>query len=225
MANVGGEGILTNLGLGDAVGYVGRFLNVQFFDTSGMYTPTAGTKRIIVEAIGGGGASGGVGATTTARVSMSGCGTNGAYAKVLIDTPSAAPVIIGAGGAGVVNAAGNNGGTTSFGSYFSCPGGIGAGRGQSDMDPSNIYQAATNAREAPQPVISSGIVIKTMTPSPTMSTTVSLGYGSALLSYPPFTHMGGNYGAGGNSAYTTQNQPAKAGFSGGPGRVIVWEYA
>ncbi|WP_446669705.1 glycine-rich domain-containing protein [Leminorella grimontii] len=121
-----------------------------------MYTPTAGTKRIIVEAIGGGGASGGVGATTTARVSMSGCGTNGAYAKVLIDTPSAAPVIIGAGGAGVVNAAGNNGGTTSFGSYFSCPGGIGAGRGQSDMDPSNIYQAATNAREAPQPVISSG---------------------------------------------------------------------
>ncbi|WP_422655581.1 hypothetical protein [Leminorella grimontii] len=216
---------LANLGLGDQTGYVGRLLNVQFFETSGTYIPTNGTKKIIVEAIGGGGASGGVGGTDPLKVSMSGCGTNGAYAKALFANVSATYITIGAGGAGVINSRGNDGGTTSFGSYLTCPGGGGAPAGQSNIDPSLIYNSATNATEAPQPTVNNGIMIKTMTPSPTVSCCVSLGYGSALLCYPPFTHIGRHYGAGGNSVYITQNTPAQPGFSGGDGKVIIWEYA
>ncbi|EPK0247844.1 phage tail protein, partial [Serratia marcescens] len=37
----------------------GRLLNVKTFTTSGTYTPTPGTKSIIVEGVGGGGGAGG----------------------------------------------------------------------------------------------------------------------------------------------------------------------
>ncbi len=43
---------LTNLGLGDASGYVGRLLNIQVFYSSGIYNPTPGTKKVIVEMVG-----------------------------------------------------------------------------------------------------------------------------------------------------------------------------
>lgn len=48
-------GILEYLGLGDASGYVGRLLKIQVFYNSGIYNPTPGTKKVIVEMVGGGG--------------------------------------------------------------------------------------------------------------------------------------------------------------------------
>ncbi|GKX63055.1 hypothetical protein SOASR032_16240 [Pragia fontium] len=217
------EQVLKNLGLLEW--QFGRFLNIQIFNESGIYIPTKGTTKIIVEAIGGGGASGGVGATGVGQLSISGCGTNGAYAKALFDYASTTEITIGVGGAGVLNSQGENGGTTYFGSNLICPGGRGAPMGRV-LSPENQFGAtATNPHEAPQPTVKDGKMIMTMTPSTTVTCAISLGYGAAMLCYPPFTHMGGNKGAAGNSVYMLQNSSAQAGVSGKPGRVIVWEYA
>ncbi len=50
------DDILAYLGLGDGSG---RLIQCQVFKSSGTYTPTKGTKFIIVEIVGGGGAGGG----------------------------------------------------------------------------------------------------------------------------------------------------------------------
>ncbi|TNS88314.1 tail fiber protein, partial [Escherichia coli] len=51
--------VIQYLGLSDASGYVGRWLNTRVFTSSGTYTPTPGTKRIRVTITGGGGGGGG----------------------------------------------------------------------------------------------------------------------------------------------------------------------
>ncbi|MDM3437542.1 hypothetical protein OGW22_23555, partial [Citrobacter sp. Cb034] len=49
---------LQSLGLSNSSGYVGRLLGVKTFTTSGTYTSTPGTKSILVQVQGGGGAGG-----------------------------------------------------------------------------------------------------------------------------------------------------------------------
>ncbi|MBS8316755.1 phage tail protein, partial [Escherichia coli] len=53
------QAVIQYLGLSDASGYVGRWLNTRVFTSSGTYTPTPGTKRIRVTITGGGGGGGG----------------------------------------------------------------------------------------------------------------------------------------------------------------------
>lgn len=155
---------------------------------------------------------------------FSGCGTNGAYAKAMFNNATTTSITIGAGGAGVVGYRGGNGGTTSFGTYLVCPGGNGAPAGTVTASNPVAGSSATNATEAPQPTIQSGVMIFTATPSPTTSCSAGFVYGAALLCYPPFTHIGGGFGAGANSIFVLQNSSAQSGFSGKSGRVIIWEY-
>ena len=54
------QAVIQYLGLSDASGYVGRWLNTRVFTSSGTYTPTPGTKRIRVTITGGGGGGGGL---------------------------------------------------------------------------------------------------------------------------------------------------------------------
>ncbi len=63
---------LENLGLGDGSG---RLIQCQVFKSSGTYTPTKGTRFIIVEIVGGGGAGGGcqVGYPNNAACGGGGC--------------------------------------------------------------------------------------------------------------------------------------------------------
>ncbi|HFE6201929.1 TPA: phage tail protein, partial [Klebsiella pneumoniae] len=49
------QAVIQYLGLSDASGYVGRWVNTRVFTSSGTYTPTPGTKRIRVTITGGGG--------------------------------------------------------------------------------------------------------------------------------------------------------------------------
>ncbi|HAL2553490.1 TPA: phage tail protein, partial [Escherichia coli] len=58
------QAVIQYLGLSDASGYVGRWLNTRVFTSSGTYTPTPGTKRIRVTITGGGGGGGGCKATS-----------------------------------------------------------------------------------------------------------------------------------------------------------------
>ncbi|HFE6850696.1 TPA: phage tail protein, partial [Klebsiella pneumoniae] len=53
------QAVIQYLGLSDASGYVGRWVNTRVFTSSGTYTPTPGTKRIRVTITGGGGGGGG----------------------------------------------------------------------------------------------------------------------------------------------------------------------
>ncbi len=118
---------LTNLDLINSDGSVGRLVNIQNFTSSGTYTPTAGTKFIIVKVIGGGGGGGASLNTNSNHVSMGGgAGAGGtAISKLLISSiTSTVSVIIGAAGLrGTVSAIATSGGGSSFGSYLSATGG------------------------------------------------------------------------------------------------------
>lgn len=120
---------LTNLGLGDTSGYVGRWVNTLVFTSSGTYTPTPGTKRIRVTITGGGGGGGGCQAKSSNETFFgAGGGAGGTVITILTPTQNSYPVTIGAGGDGGVGAKnGLKGGDSSFASLIAI-GGEGAGK-------------------------------------------------------------------------------------------------
>ena len=112
MVLAGSDGALPSPGL----------LNYVYLTTpgSGTYTPTAGTKRILVEVWGGGGGGGGVdGIATSGHWAKGGCGGGGGYCSKWIASGLAASYsyTVGAGGAG--GNAGANTGATGGTSTFS----------------------------------------------------------------------------------------------------------
>ncbi|HFD3136220.1 TPA: phage tail protein [Escherichia coli] len=123
------QAVIQYLGLSDASGYVGRWLNTRVFTSSGTYTPTPGTKRIRVTITGGGGGGGGCKAISNNETFFgAGGGAGGTVITTLILTKDSYPVTIGAGGAGGVSATnGLKGGDSSFGSVIA-PGGEGGGK-------------------------------------------------------------------------------------------------
>lgn len=107
----------------------GRLLNVQVFGTPGTspYTPTPGTNAIDVLVQAAGGAGGGAYLEGAGGVSLGAPGGGGAAARSYFSESSFAgiDITVGAGGSGVNGADGNSGGTSSFGSLITCPGGAG----------------------------------------------------------------------------------------------------
>jgi hypothetical protein len=103
--------------------------NIRLFTASGTYTPSANLVSAIVECIGGGAAGGG-NAGNAAQSNISGGGGSGAYSRKYLTTAqigASQAITIGAGGVGVSTGNGGNGGTTSFGSLCTAPGGSGGG--------------------------------------------------------------------------------------------------
>ncbi len=113
---------LENLGLGDGSG---RLIQCQVFKSSGTYTPTKGTKFIIVEIVGGGGAGGGCQVGYPNNAACGGGGMSGEYVKARVDNPTVTTVTIGYGGTGASASVGAPGGTTSFGNTIIAKGGLG----------------------------------------------------------------------------------------------------
>ncbi len=102
----------------------------QVFTASGSYSKPDGLLGVVVEVVGGGGGGGGVPATVSTNAAGASGGGGGGYSKKFIaasDLSASETVTIGAGGAGVSGAAGNNGGTTSFGAHLQATGGTGGG--------------------------------------------------------------------------------------------------
>lgn len=216
----------------------GRLLNVQTFTSVGSvtYTPTTGTRSVVVEVQGGGGAGGGSQAATASTVSVCPGGNAGAYGKSRITSGfSGVTVTVGAGGAGVLGATGGNGGTSSFGSHLSAPGGQGAltyvahpapllninSSAQSSSSGGNVFNAP-GGRGAPG--VASGNLYGG---SGDGGASAFGGGGGAVGVFAASTNgragaapgSGGSGGTGGGSA------TASSGGSGAPGIVIVWEYA
>ncbi len=129
LAKASTQAVIQYLGLSDASGYVGRWLNTRVFTSSGTYTPTPGTKRIRVTITGGGGGGGGCKAISNNETFFgAGGGAGGTVITTLILTKDSYPVTIGAVGAGGVSATnGLKGGDSSFGSVIA-PGGEGGGK-------------------------------------------------------------------------------------------------
>lgn len=199
----------------------GCLLNIKTITTSGMYTPTAGTKSIIVEAVGGGGASGNLTATGATQNAISAAGSNGAYAKARYTSGfSSISVTVGAGG--TVNGAGGgnggDGGTTSFGSLLVCPAGKGSGVGTAKAPPFN--EGAAQPSSSPS---GTGIIISRNGPFSSWPTVVALGMGSNFAN-SIISPLAG-YGLGGDGVASNASEPARNGNPGSSGVVIVWEYS
>lgn len=216
----------------------GRLLGLpKVFTSSGTYTPTPGTKSIIVEVLGAGGGGGGAALITSGYASAGSGGGSGSYAKHYLSSLSSSYVVtIGVGGTGGVgNASGNAGGTSSFGSIVICPGGF-AGRslvssntlGFTTID-SGTYTAITGGNIVSQNGNSSTFCLRTAntgiggygSPSP---------YGSGGLAATAtgngVSPLANSYGAGGGGALNLSSTSINyTGGQGSNGIVIVWEYA
>jgi hypothetical protein len=120
---------VTEYGIASAASPPVTTVAIQTFTTNGTYTPTAGMKYCIVEAIGGGGAGGGAITTPGASdLSMGSGGGSGEYARGVFTAANigASKVVsIGAAGVAVSGASGGNGGNTSVGVLISANGGSG----------------------------------------------------------------------------------------------------
>lgn len=209
----------------------GRLLNVQKFTSSGTYTPSTGTKSILVEVQAGGG--GGGNATGTASLSSFGTsGGAGGYASSYLPlTAGVASVVVGSGGVAAVN-----GGLSSFSGYghtITSQGGKGGGNGVGTGGlSSNVH-----ARGAEGGTSSGGNIVNSNggagTPSFILSGTPSGGVGGN--SYFSGGALGagatggagapGLFGAGGSGATVFTAATSFGGGKGGDGIVIILEYA
>ncbi|HFU5648578.1 TPA: phage tail protein, partial [Escherichia coli] len=231
------ETALENLGLGDASGYVGRLLNIQVFYSSGIYNPTPGTKKVIVEMVGGGGGGAGAAAADSNSIAIGGPGGAGSYAKAQFTSGfSGVNVIVGSGGMGgtTSNPYASSGGTSSFGNLVSAAGGdSGKPAGPSGSFPFSTVAATVSASPS-----GSGVIVGTpgegAASSIALSTGVSIsspggssrfGAGGFITAYGANGIDGAGYGAGGGPVATSTGKPntALAGGNGSMGIVIVWE--
>ncbi|MCA8242819.1 hypothetical protein [Burkholderia sp. AU32262] len=213
---------------------VGRLLNVQVFSTVGTttYTPTPGTASIIVEGVGGGGSGGGCAATGASQISVGSGGGAGAYGKTRITSGFAGTAVtIGAGGAPASGFASNPGGSSSFGSFMTLPGGLG---GTSAGPTSAPYFTGVNTSSAPSGYSMIGTPGSSGGISVALSTTAGYGAAGGASVFGPGGGPGTininglpspSQGAGGGGTMLGPSQSAVAGGRGGGGLIVVYEYA
>lgn len=242
LTNLSGKdvaGLLTYLRLSDSAGFVGRLIGPpKIFTSSGTYTPTPGTKKILIEVQGAGSGGGGAGSTSATSYSAGGNGTGGGYAMSLLDVAAdkitSVPVTVGAGGLGGNGAptGGNAGGSSKFGSFITA----GGGNGSLTVAPRDTAFTITgtyggiatggniiNRRgDGSDSVICIGGMI-------VIGRAGSSKFGAGGHGYANWNVSGKNgdgYGSGGSGA-TSNNSPDVyySGGNGADGIVIVWELA
>lgn len=235
LTNLSGKdvaGLLTYLDLTDSDGRVGRLINVRVITTSGTYTPTAGTKSIVVEVQGAGGAGGAAGLVSGSNIAMGGGGAAGAYARSRLTAGfSGAQITIGAKGAGKnTDYSGKSGGHTSFGTITAEGGGGGRAVG---AVPPFILTAVGGAIASGGSIVSitgasslTGIALSASEVSSGPGGSSPLGSGGGSRSTTIAGDNASGFGSGGSGAL---NLPGAAGDllggDGSNGVVIVWEYA
>jgi len=227
------------------------------FVSSGTFTKAdfPGLRAVRVKVQGAGGAGGGSRATTvdtvagTRESSSSGGGGGGCYTEAVILASSLAAsvtVTVGAGGTSPAGAQGNAGGTSSFGSFVSSPG----GGGGFDRQPSTGHAASTGGTMSEDASIT-GHVVGTELVVRGGAGGGGYSFGSSVIHHGTIDK--GAYGHGGNSFLAgtgrgargpstnptagqpyggggsgnvcghteTAGEPAKSGGAGAPGIVIV----
>jgi len=214
----------------------GRLTGVRVITSSGTYTPTPGTKNILVEVLGGGGGGGGAQAGN-GFASFGAGGAAGSFAKGWFTNLLASYLVTigagGKGGGGTEN--GNSGGTTSFGSLISASGGNPGQTAAAGTDPYIMGSLGTSG------TVTGGNVIS----NPSQNTG-GFGFRLSASVCSGGTGSDSNYGRGGDAAASTNRAGRNAtgkGAGGGGGRavaqagtpyvggdgsdgiVLVWEFA
>ncbi len=224
--------IFINVGLGDGSG---RLINCQVFKSSGKYTPTKGTRFIIVEIVGGGGAGGGCQVGYPNNAACGGGGMSGEYVKARVDNPTVTTVTIGYGGTGASASVGAPGGTTSFGNTIIAKGGLGGnvlaeGTAPGVVGPYGAYiePGFTGANiigsgsgyNSPGVRFSGSLAIG----GPGGDSILGAGAGAQAIVGEGINANGYGGGGGGACVYGGATQQ-RAGGSGMAGIAIIWEYA
>lgn len=223
---------LENLGLGDGSG---RLIQCQLFKSSGTYTPTKGTKFIIVEIVGGGGAGGGCQVGYPNNAACGGGGMSGEYVKARVDNPTVTTVTIGYGGTGASASVGAPGGTTSFGNTIIAKGGLGGNVLAEGTAPGVVgpYGAYTEPGFTGANIIGSGSGYSSpgvrysgslAMGGPGGDSILGAGAGSQAIVGEGINANGHGGGGGGACVYGGATQQ-RAGGSGMAGIAIIWEYA
>lgn len=216
---------LTNLRLSDSTGTVGRLINCQLFTSGGFYTPSPGMKFFLAHMVAGGGASGGVPATSSSQTGGVAAGNSGAYAYIKAyasDIGAGKAVSVGAGGKSQVNGAGFAGGTTAIADIADVTGGYGSGPGS---------VGATTAVAQPsygKPVINkynkTEVLAFSLGSQAWNFLQAATGSGTGWLS-PASPFPGGERGRGGAGIFVNASSDAQAGLAGNDGAILIMEYA
>jgi hypothetical protein len=216
-------------------------INVQTFTSSGTYTPTANTKYVIIECVGGGGGSGGCTAGTATTVCAASGGAGGGYARKFASAATigvSQVVTIGAGGiAGSTTMAtlGGTGGTTSVGAICVAIGGPGG------YNPGSFTFVAVNgftgsvvgavgdfvvAGQSGGNSVGNGVGASTQQCCGGMGGNSMYGSGGQSVSGAGISNgqVGVLYGGGASGAIAGLNQAAIVGAVGAPGIVIITEF-
>ncbi len=209
--------------------YLGR----QVFTATGTYTPTKGTRAVLLKMVGGGG--GGGGTTGGASFAFAGGGWAGDYIEKYIEsvTPiSGGAITIGAGGA--AGAAGGNGGTGGDstaainGVTYTAKGGIGgvAMANGAGAAVTGITAGATGSSSGVDVIVNAageqGIRIAAGAGWSGMGGNTPLGSGGCTTAVGNGTSATGYGGGGGGSQSGANNQ---TGGGGGSGIVIIEEFS
>lgn len=207
----------------------GALIAVRVFTVSGTYTPTPGTKSIVVRLVGGGGGSGGANPAGAGQISAGGNGGGGAYAEGRFTSGfSGLAITIGPGGA--LGGVGGAGGATSLGSLISASGGSGGGAGTAFTPPGSSGGASAGGISITGGNIesSTGFVAQAIT---AISTTTILNVAGAQSKFGPgptggFGNgtAGVNKGAGASGALAGPSTGPFNGAIGAPGYMVIEEY-
>ncbi|MBH3002278.1 phage tail protein [Serratia ureilytica] len=217
----------------------GRLLNVKTFTTSGTYTPTPGTKSIIVEGVGGGGGSGGSFKTQTGYYTGTGGGGAGGYFKTrLTSLPNSVTISIGKGGKGGIGGAsptaGENGGQTSFGTFAQASGGNGSSPSQPAVNSGVAYQLGSgfggfatggnilNSRGGDG---SASLIVRNGSGVSGAGGASHFDVGGSSQPWSNSGNAGGVGSGGGGSIHQDGNAVQPDGGDGGDGIIVVYEYA
>lgn len=216
----------------------GRLSGFQIFPTAGTftYTPTVGTKRILIRMVGGGGGGGGCLSSASGAVSAAAGGGSGAYAEHYINGPASTySVTVGAGGAG--GAAGGNpgvaGGSTIFGSLVTCTGGGSGPAGGSATMPATTLAAGIGGTSTGANVVNAKGNQAQLGYGLGIGQTVSSGgadsfYGGGgviLFGASGAGAAGSAPGSGGAGAISQNGGGAQVGGAGSAGSIIIFEFA
>jgi hypothetical protein len=231
---------------------VGTFIGFKVLTASGTYTPSAGTRSIMVELVGGGGAGGGVPQqNTAANGSGGGGGGSGAYTRAyftgLNGTSTTCTYTIGAKGTGASAAIGGAGANTTFNANgaFTLPssavitanGGSGGPVGVTGTSVTVLGGAGGTAQTTSSTLFGRaggnggpGLFISTLCLSGSGGIS-HFGAGApavvrtaTALSIVGTNAATGAWGAGGSGAVDFRGNAARVGGDGQQGVIIVWEY-
>lgn len=206
-----GKSLITD-GTAAAWGFPGSLLRVTGYASSGTWIKGAGTRMVRVRGVAGGGSGPG---GESGGIDGTGGGGGGGYFEAVVDVSaiSSVPYAVGNGGAQQTtnNADGNDGGTTSFGTYASAAGGAGGKSRVNGGSPGAGGTAMGGYLNIPG---ASGEVENT-----TFAEAAGRG-GNSILGFGITGQPGTGYGSGGAGAVGPTHGKAGAG-----GRLIVEEFA